>query len=99
MWFVFLLMLTVGAAKAEEHIHGLTVPDWYESMCCSNRDCHPVTDDVVKNVQGGVEVKGYGLLSYSDARLRWSRDNQNHICESLPPNQKLLCVYRKFNGT
>lgn len=74
-----------------------TAHDWYEKSCCAERDCHPVDDDTVHETDRGVEIKGYGILSYSDPRLRWSRDNKDHICESSVQN-KLICVYRRPKG-
>lgn len=65
---------------------------WYESACCGGNDCQPVADEAVINAKEGVQVEGFGLLSYSDSRLRWSRDNANHICAQGP---KLNCVYRR----
>lgn len=97
-WLCMAVAACTQARGEEEHIHGLNVPDWYESTCCSNQDCHPVADGVVQNKLNGVEVKGYGMLSYTDPRLRWSRDLRDHICEPAD-HSKLLCVYRRFNGT
>ena len=73
--------------------------EWYESTCCADRDCGPVKDGVVEDQESGVLVEGFGILSYTDPRLRWSRDNNDHLCISSGPPQKLICVYRKFKGT
>ena len=43
----------------------------------------------------GVHVSGFGVLSYSDPRLRWSRDFEAHVCATQYAPRKLLCVYRK----
>lgn len=78
--------------------------DWYESACCSGKDCKPVPDGTVVEMHDGVLVKGFGTLSESDNRLRWSQDDRDHIC-AQPPTMfngapiggpgKLMCVYRK----
>ena len=36
------LMAVLSYASAQEmpHIHGVTVPDWYDADCCNNKDCH-----------------------------------------------------------
>jgi hypothetical protein len=68
---------------------------WYEPACCSERDCAAVDDGVVVERVDGVHVKGWGVLSRTDPRLRWSRDDHDHVC-AMP--EKLYCVYRKPNG-
>jgi len=68
---------------------------WYEPACCSGVDCAPVADGIVEEREDGVHVIGYGILSYGDARLRWSRDEQDHMCVTQDASHKLLCVYRK----
>ena len=85
-WVLFVLALLVGPAESHS---------WYESACCGGTDCAPVPDGVVVNTKEGVMVAGFGLLSYTDPRLRWSRDDHDHVCAShdLPP--KLHCIYRK----
>lgn len=81
-------IVLISTAMAHE-----TKTGWnYDSACCSERHCHPVNDGVVEDKRDGVLVQGFGLMSYSDARLRWSQDNQDHLCTS---DGKLLCVYRK----
>jgi len=75
--------------------------DWYESACCSGKDCMPVKDGVVTETADGVRVEGFGILSESDSRLRWSQDDRDHICAfnsstfGAPVTRKLQCVYRK----
>lgn len=80
----------VGATAAHGH-------SWYEDSCCSGIDCREVADGTVEERAVGVHVKGFGILSYSDPRLRWSRDDQDHLCVSISDG-KLLCVYRKPKG-
>lgn len=81
-----LFLLSASAAFAHS---------FYEPACCSDRDCAPVADGVVVEKADGVHVKGWDVLSRTDPRLRWSRDDQDHVCQQ--PG-KLLCVYRKPNG-
>lgn len=75
--------------------------DWYEFSCCGNRDCKPVPDDTVTETKDGVLIKGFGLVSETDPRLRWSQDDRDHICSQdissfgAKVTTKLLCVYRK----
>lgn len=71
---------------------------WYEPQCCSSTDCAPVDDGVVEEKSDGIHVKGYGVLSYTDPRIRWSKDDQDHLCTEQYGQHKLLCVYRKPKG-
>jgi len=66
--------------------------EWYEPACCAETHCRPVADGVVEQKPDGVWVSGYGILRYDDGRLRWSRDDHDHVCSN---GGKLLCVYRK----
>ena len=75
--------------------HAVRVHSWYEAACCSGVDCAPVADSVVEELADGVHVSGFGVLSYSDPRLRWSRDFEAHVCATQYAPRKLLCVYRK----
>lgn len=110
VWYaslIFILFMGIHYAMAvEEHRHGEDdIPNWYDAKCCHQRDCKPVPDGTVENKEQGVFVKGHGFLSYTDPRLNWSRDNRDHVCESqyylngVQQPGKLMCVYRKFNGT
>jgi hypothetical protein len=74
---------------------------WYETSCCSGKDCAPVEDGVVTEGPNGVHVQGFGLMSPSDPRIRWSRDDRDHLCviHGMPNTMsKLRCVYRRPNG-
>ena len=74
----------------------------YDPACCSDRDCHPVEENVVQERSDGVHVQGHGILSYTDLRLRWSKDDRDHVCEQSTGGgvgaKKLFCVYRKTKG-
>lgn len=85
------IILALASVPARGH-------EWYENACCSDRDCAPVADGTVTDKKGGVAIEGFGTLNYSDPRLRWSRDNRDHLCISSGPPQKLICVYRRFKG-
>ncbi len=69
---------------------------WYEPSCCSQIDCYPVEDGTVLEKSDGVHVRGFGIMTLGDPRLRWSHDDQDHICSSRAG--KLLCVYRRPKG-
>jgi hypothetical protein len=68
----------------------------YDLACCGLSDCAPVADGiVVENPRNGaVTVLGY-TLDRADPRIRVSKDDQDHVCQSP---SKLLCVYLKPKG-
>jgi len=68
----------------------------YDMQCCGGMDCHQVADGTVEETSNGIEVKGFGVLSDHDPRVRWSGDEHDHLCinnNAFPPI--LLCVYRR----
>jgi hypothetical protein len=95
-WFGLLCVLfAVGAVTVLRFSTPARGHSWYEQACCSEKDCAPVPAGDVADKPDGVHVKGWGVLSPSDSRLRWSRDDRDHVCQQ--PN-KLLCVYRRPMG-
>lgn len=88
----FLVLLLIFIIMAYAHAHETKTGWLYDPSCCNDTHCHPVEDGTVEDKRDGVSVTGFGILSYSDPRLRWSRDNGDHVCTS---NGKLLCVYRR----
>lgn len=81
-------LTALSAAQAHE-----TKTGWrYDNACCSEQHCHPVKDGVVTDMADGVWVEGFGIMSYTDQRLRRSGDDEDHLCTS---DGKLLCVYQK----
>lgn len=66
---------------------------WYERGCCDDQDCKPVEEGRVQERPDGVHVTGWSdVLQEGDPKLRWSRDDQDHVCEN---SNRLICVYRK----
>jgi hypothetical protein len=82
IWFVLLM------TQADGH-------EWYARECCHDQHCHPVADGVVTDAKGGVNVVGFGFVENSNPRLRWSRDNEDHLCVQAG---RLVCVYRRPKG-
>lgn len=94
--FLWLLATCTAFATVAWAILPARGHSFYEPACCSERDCAPVADGVVVEKPDGVHVRGHDVLSRTDPRLRWSRDDRDHLCVS--PSSKLLCVYRRPNG-
>ena len=85
----FLAVALIGAASAhDQHL--------YDMACCDRQDCKPVADGVVEEKADGVHIQGHGIVNRLDPRLRTSRDDRDHLCIR---GGKMICVYRKPNGT
>jgi hypothetical protein len=69
---------------------------WYDRECCANWHCHPVELGEIRELKDGVLVPNFGMLDYSDPRLRKSQDDMDHICVSQ--TKQLICVYLRPNG-
>lgn len=89
--FVMLIMSLILAAysyrtaKAQEHKHGITVPDWYDPECCNLKDCRPVEDETIdfsNNAFGPILVytKENIKLDFPKSRWRNSKDEHYHVC-------------------
>lgn len=68
----------------------------YEVVCCSNRDCEPVSDERVSQVAGGFLVDGE-FVPQRDPRVRRPINEQFHLCKHVTTGQ-LLCIYPKLQG-
>lgn len=83
-------------AKSEEHIHGVTVPDWYDYDCCNRADCRPVetkdvdfmTDKFAKPV--ATYTHESVVLVYDKSRWRKSKDERYHACYR---GEIVYCIY------
>lgn len=96
MKFGFLLLLmTVSTA----HAHS-----WYDEECCTGYDCKAVDEEDVVVAKDGVHVRWQyhhsiphtSILSTTDPRVRWSKDEKKHVCVS---RGGLNCVYIPGGGT
>lgn len=68
---------------------------WYDPACCSGFDCAPDHAGLVEEKADGVHVLGFGVLAYTDPRLRKSRDYEDHVCISrgAVPGTSLVCLF------
>ena len=90
----------VSPALAEEpHIHGQTVPDWYDPACCSQRDCQPVEDSTI---EFGMDTQGNAYARYKPTgnifyryQFKLSQDERYHVCinPAAADNAGALCFY------
>lgn len=68
----------------------------YEQVCCSDRDCAPVDDARVSQIDGGYLVDGE-FVPMRDPRVRRPINEQFHLCKHVTTGQ-LLCIYPKLQG-
>jgi len=95
-----LLSTPIHAQEQEPHIHGITVPDWYDSNCCSNNDCHPVPDSTINFSKDELDrpVVIYKAtpdtppIVYYYGQYRQSKDERYHVCFN-PETKVPYCVY------
>lgn len=101
------LALMIIPAKADDpHSHGVNVPDWYDSTCCSNNDCKPVKDE---DIDFGVNAEGRPVAIYKPTGNEFllkdlngnryeghkdSKDERYHICIN-PISKVSLCFYNR----
>lgn len=90
-----LLLAAVCFAQPHQHIHGVTVPDWYDPDCCDRRDCFPVEDskDLEFLQLGGIPAIRYKktyMFMQNSTKWRKSQDERFHVCIY---NTTPLCVY------
>lgn len=75
---------------------------WYDPICCSDRDCAPVTNveaTTIHGVAGEMMTSKIGttFVPKTFDRVYPSRDSEVHICMTLPRESAPsipLCVYR-----
>lgn len=97
MFALFGLLAVASISWADDpHIHGLTVPDWYDPACCSQRDCTPVLDSNIEFLfdATGTAVARYIPTGNTFPKPQWrlSQDERYHVCISLHDDRS-LCFY------
>jgi hypothetical protein len=60
---------------------------FYSAECCSDKDCHPVPCDQVKDLGSGWEWNG---KKFDHAQLRVSPDGYCHVCIATTAPR---CIY------
>lgn len=75
---------------------------WYDTACCNDKDCRPISTDAIYEKPEGIEVSIEGrkeLVSYS--ALMQSKDGQWHVCLKEPTHYSpsiIRCLYRPVAG-
>lgn len=88
--FATALML-LGLSPASAH-------DWYPISCCSDRDCHPLSEESGETVTESPE--GWKLW---DGRIiqrglaKLSPDRRFHLCET--PSKTIICFFAPPGGS
>jgi len=92
------IMLAVPAA-GQDHNHGTTVPDWYDTDCCNLQDCRPID---AKDVEFGFNGLGNPVVMYQPIKIeftkdRWrkSKDERYHACfrGNQDAGWTVYCIY------
>jgi hypothetical protein len=69
---------------------------WYDTSCCSNRDCEPIPPDAVNETATGYEVnyfskQGFPVHGFMPReKARHSQDGRFHGCAT---STRFLCLY------
>ena len=106
MWFVAAALVTAGTVAATSTVQANQGHEEKENETPVSLDKIPKAArdallreaggapiiDVVQETKDGIVVRGFPMLSYTDPRLHWSEDDQDHICAR---GQSLFCIYRR----
>lgn len=69
----------------------LLAHEFYDPMCCSDKDCRPLPTGSVKETPTGYQTQ-WETIPYRDARVKVSPDGQFHVCYSEIMHQ-VRCIY------
>ena len=79
--FLFVLAVALPSAALAH--------SWYDSWCCSDKDCAELNDSRVKITPAGYVVDGTFVVPFTSARR--SQDSKYHAC--FPTPKELRCLY------
>lgn len=68
---------------------------WYDTGCCSEKDCAPYKGTVVETDKG-FQLSDGRFVPYGDKRIRVSFDKEFHTCENS--YNPLICLYVPSRG-
>lgn len=92
-----ILSLLAAPAVAHEAPSG-----WkYPLLCCSNKDCRPVTSADVAETPDGYLIRATGeVVPYNDRRVKPSGDLDMHLCQQHGDfdNGRVLCLFEPPRG-
>ena len=71
---------------------------WYDTSCCSKRDCEPVEPGAIMWTPEGYQIRyrtsrghiAEGFLKHDASGIKFSKDGQEHACA---PFAKVVCIY------
>ena len=84
------LPLTVGSAA--------TAHDWYPYTCCSDQDCHPISETDVTAGPDGWVIRSTGeVIGYDDQRVRVTPKTADHAFHRCSPEGRpqgrTICLF------
>ena len=98
--YIVLVAVLWGLASCKAGAH-----EWYDGMCCSDKDCHPIAScsELTENADGSIS---WGNYTFAKERIKPSQDSQCHVCIYDSPgmfnttgsHQVPMCVYIQQNS-
>ena len=91
LWLFASILTVVGYANASAH-------DWYPISCCSDRDCHPLSEEsgeTVTEFPEGWKLWDGRIIQRGLAKL--SPDRRFHLCET--PSKAIICFFAPPGGS
>lgn len=70
--------------------------DWYPASCCSDRDCGPLSRDLVTETPAGYTLSTGEFIDRK--RVKFSPDGEFHICR-FGETQQIICFFVPNNGS
>lgn len=80
----------------------ILIHSFYDSTCCSDKDCYPLPDDHIKEVAEGYLVPETGeVIPHGDPKIRFSPDGKWHRCSHNGGDRKAItiCLYVPGRGS
>lgn len=99
----FIAMASAANAQEANIPKGLGHPNggvhWYDTGCCSRKDCEPVEPGAIVLTPEGYQVRyltsrgfiAQGFIPHGSSAIRQSRDGQEHACAIT--SERIACIY------
>lgn len=71
------------------------IHSWYDSDCCSDKDCSRAPMAIVE-MHDGYHLADGRTVPYRDPRVRQSADSDFHVCQF--PDGRIICLYVPGRG-
>lgn len=96
-YIALMLAAAIAAVAAALYImEDADAHEFYDLLCCHDKDCAPATPGDVVEGPRGYEIKSLGIVeSYNSPKVHQSPDGQYHLCQQPMPHgeKRLVCIY------